>query len=51
MKGLDFSKNKITTKGAVAISDCVQKNITLQHLKISWNNLFVDTDYPTVDFS
>ena len=51
LKELDFSKNKITTKGAIAISDCVHNNIKLQHLKISWNNHFMDTDHPNIDFS
>ena len=51
LKELDFSKNKITTKGAIAISDCVCNNVKLQHLKISWNNHFMDTDHPNIDFS
>ena len=51
LKELDFSKNKITTKGAIVVSDCVRNNIKLQHLKISWNNHFMDTDHPNVDFS
>ena len=51
LKELDFSKSKITTKVAIAISDCVCNNVKLQHLKISWNNHFIDTHHPRIDFS
>ena len=51
LQELDFSNNKITTKGAIAISDCVQSNVKLQHFKLSWNNHFIDTDHPTINFS
>ena len=48
LQQLDFSNNDITTKGATAISESLQK---LQHLKMSWNNHVIDTNHSSVSFA
>ena len=51
LQELDFSNNDITTKGATAISESVQSSITPKHLKLSWNNHFINTSHSTIIFS
>ena len=51
LQELNFSNNDITTKGATAISESVQSSITLKHLKLSWNNHFINTSHSTIIFS
>ena len=48
LQQLDFSNNDITTKGATAISESLQK---LKHLKMSWNNHVIDTNHSSVSFA
>ena len=52
LQELDFSNNnKITTKGAIAIGELLRSSVTLKHLKLSWNNHFIDTNHSKVSFS
>ena len=48
LQQLDISNNDITTKGATAISESLQK---LQHLKMSWNNHVIDTNHSAISFA
>ena len=48
LQQLDFLNNDITTKGATAISESLQK---LQHLKMSWNNHVIDTNHSSISFA
>ena len=41
LQRLDFVNNKITTRGAIAISEYLQHSVALKQLKLSWRNLFI----------
>ena len=41
-KELNVSYNRITTKGAIAIFDCLKHNKTLKKLDLSWNRIHND---------